>query len=393
MTRVAFVVQRYGLEVNGGAELHCRWIAELMRDVWDVEVVSTCALEYMTWENYYPEGQDQINGVLVHRFPVNKPRDVTKFNELCEKVFWNPHSREDGINWMKAQGPQSPKLIEYLNDNKKHFDAFIFFTYLYWTTFWGLPLVADKAFLVPTAHDEPPIYLSIFKELFSKPRGFIFNSPEEKDFLVNRFHIDCTYSDVVGVGIQFDVSILKKKSSELKLPRNYVIYVGRVDESKGCKELFEFWKAYKKKDESDLKLVLVGRSQMEIPKRDDIIPLGFLGEEDKFAAISNSRCLIMPSPFESLSMVIMEAWLCNRPVLVNGRCAVLKGQCRRGNGGLWYENFQEFEACLNFILTDENLAKRMAACGKKYTEENYNWDGIKSKYIRLVQGSLSSRPS
>ena len=393
MTRVAFVVQRYGLEVNGGAELHCRWIAELMRDVWDVEVVSTCALEYMTWENYYPEGQDQINGVLVHRFPVNKPRDVTKFNELCEKVFWNPHSREDGINWMKAQGPQSPKLIEYLNDNKKHFDAFIFFTYLYWTTFWGLPLVADKAFLVPTAHDEPPIYLSIFKELFSKPKGFIFSTPEEKDFLVNKFHIDCTYSDVVGVGIQFDPSFLEKKSSELKFPGNYVIYVGRVDESKGCKEIFEFWDIYKRNNQTGLKLVIVGRSQMEIPKRDDIIALGFLSEEDKFAAISNSKCLIMPSPFESLSIVIMESWLCDRPVLVNGRCAVLKGQCRRSNGGLWYENYEEFEACLNLILDDEHLAKRLAANGKRYTENNYNWHRIKSKYVKLVQDSLNNKPS
>jgi len=393
MTRVAFVVQRYGLEVNGGAELHCRWIAELMRDDWDVEVMTTCALDYMTWTNHYPEGEEQVNDILVHRFPVSKPRDVARFNKLCEKVFWNPHSREDEINWMKEQGPNVPKLIEYIHNNEKEFDAFIFFTYLYGTTFWGLPLVADKAFLVPTAHDEPPIYLSIFQELFSKPKGFIFSTPEEKDFLVNKFHIDCTYSDVVGVGIQFGLSFPEDKSLQRRLPGNYVIYVGRVDESKGCKEIFEFWDIYKRNNQTGLKLVIVGRSQMEIPKRDDIIPLGFLSEADKFVAISNSKCLIMPSPFESLSIVLMESWLCNRPVLVNGRCAVLKGQCRRGNGGLWYENFQEFEACLNFILTDENLAKRMAACGKKYTEENYNWDRIKSKYIRLVQGSLSSRPS
>ncbi len=393
MTRVAFVVQRYGLEVNGGAELHCRWIAELMRDDWDVEVMTTCALDYMTWTNHYPEGEEQVNDILVHRFPVSIARDIGEFNELCEKVFWNPHSREDEINWMKAQGPNTPKLIEYIHKNEKQFDAFIFFTYLYGTTFWGLPLVADKSFLVPTAHDELPIYLSIFQELFSKPRGFIFNSPEEKDFLLNQFHIDCTYSDVVGVGIQFDPSFLRDKLLKCRLPGNYVIYVGRVDESKGCKELFEFWKAYKKKDESDLRLVLVGRSQMEIPKSDDIISLGFLSEEDKFGAISNARCLTMPSSFESLSMVIMESWLCDRPVLVNGRCAVLKGQCRRSNGGLWYENYDEFEACLDFILSNEDLAKKMAACGKKYTEENYNWDGIKSKYIRLVQDSLRNKPS
>ncbi len=383
-TKVAFVVQRYGLEVNGGAELLCRWIAELMRYDWTIEVVTTCALDYMTWANYYPEGEERLNDILVHRFPLSKSRDVIKFNKLCEKVFWNPHSREDEINWMKAQGPNSPELIKYIHENKNRYDAFVFFTYLYGTTFWGLPLVADKAFLVPTAHDEPPIYLSIFEELFSKPRGFIFSTPEEKDFLVNRFHIDCAYSDVVGVGIQFDPLFLERKSSELKLPENYVIYVGRIDESKGCKELFEFWDVYKKRNERYLKLLLVGRSQMEIPKRHDIISVGFISEEDKFTAISNAKCLIMPSRFESLSIAIMESWLCNRPVLVNGRCAVLKGQCRRSNGGLWYENYQEFAACLNLIVSNKNLSQKLAENGKRYTIDNYNCNRIKSKYIAIM---------
>jgi len=391
MTKVAFVVQRYGLEVNGGAELLCRWIAELMRYDWDVEVVTTCALDYMTWANYYPEGEELLNDILVHRFPVTKPREVAKFNRLCEKVFWNPHSREDEINWMKAQGPNAPKLIEYVRKNKNQFDVFIFFTYLYETTFWGLPLAADKAFLVPAGHDEPPIYLSIFEELFSKTKGFIFSTPEEKNFLVNRFHIDCEYSDVVGVGIQFDPSFLEEKSSELKLPKDYVIYVGRIDESKGCKELFNFWEVYKKRNESYLKLLLVGRSQMEIPKRHDIIALGFLSEEDKFAAISHAKCLIMPSPFESLSIVIMESWLCNKPVLVNGRCAVLKGQCRRSNGGLWYESYDEFEACLNFILSNEELSQKMAESGRRFRIDNYDWSKIKSKYIDLMSKFLGKK--
>jgi glycosyltransferase involved in cell wall biosynthesis len=249
-------------------------------------------------------------------------------------------------------------------------------------------LVADKAFLVPTAHDEPPIYLSIFQELFSKPRGLIFSTPEEKDFLVNRFQIDCAYSDVIGVGIQFDPSSLHRKPSELKLPENYVIYVGRIDESKGCKELFEFWEVYKKRNEGDLKLLLVGRSQMEIPERHDIIALGFLSEEDKFAAISNAKCLIMPSVFESLSIVVMESWLCNRPVLVNGRCAVLKGQCRRSNGGLWYEGYDDFEASLNFVLTNEDLSQAMAESGRRFTIDNYNWGKIKSKYMALMSKFL-----
>ncbi len=389
--KVAFIVQRYGLEVNGGAELHCRWIAELMQDIWDIEVITTCALNYMTWANHYPGGSEQIRGVTVLRFPVIEPRDVTKFNKLCERVFWKPHSRDDEINWMKAQGPNAPALTNYIATNKDTFDVFIFFTYLYGTTFWGLPLVADKAFLVPTAHDEPPIYLSIFKDMFRKPKGFIFNTPEEKEFLVRNFNVDCSFSDIIGVGIKFNPSCLNRNSADLRLPSNYVLYVGRIDESKGCKELFEFWDIYKRNKMGDLMLVLIGRSQMEIPERDDILQLGFVSEENKFIAMSRSRCLIVPSSFESLSMVIMESWLCGRLVLVNGKCNVLTGQCKRGNGGLWYQNYAEFEACLDFILINPEICKKMALCGKKYVEERYNWKAIRDKYIRLVQelGSLS----
>jgi glycosyltransferase involved in cell wall biosynthesis len=387
--KVAFVVQRYGLEVNGGAELHCRWIAELMKDIWAVEVLTTCALDYMTWVNYYQEGQGQINGVTVRRFPVVKERDVIAFNRLCENIFWNSHSREDEIEWMNAQGPNAPALMAFISDNRSNYDIFVFFTYLYATTFGALPLVANKAFLVPTAHDEPPIYLSIFKELFRKPRGFIFNTQEEKDFLVKMFDINCRCSDIIGVGIKFDSTCLNRASCSMKLPSNYVLYVGRIDESKGCRELFEFWELYKKNRHEDLTLVLIGRSHMEIPRLDDIIELGFVGDEDKFYAMSKAMCLIAPSRFESLSMVIMESWLCGRPVLVNGRCNVLKAQCRRSNGGLWYENYDEFEGCLDFLLTNDEKSQRLAVSGKNYVESNYSWDLIRRKYQRLLDSARS----
>lgn len=382
--RVAFVVQRYGLEVNGGAELHCRWIAELMNDTWEVEVITSCALDYMTWANYYPEGEEVINGVTVRRFPVVEERDVNAFNKLCEKIFWHPHSREDEIEWMRAQGPNAPALTEYVSSNKDNFDAFIFFTYLYATTFWALPMVADKAFLVPTAHDEPPIYLSIYDELFKQPKGFIFNTDEEKRFLVKQFDVDCTFSDVVGVGIKFDPTLINHNSSSLRLPPNYVLYVGRIDESKGCKELFEFWEIYKKRQPDELKLVLIGRSQMEVPRTDDIVQLGFVSEQQKFFAMSKAKCLIAPSLYESLSMVIMESWLCGRPVLVNGRCDVLVGQCRKGNGGLWYKNYDEFEACLKLMIDQAALCQDMALAGRRFVEEKYDWDRISKKYDFIV---------
>jgi glycosyltransferase involved in cell wall biosynthesis len=382
--RVAFVVQRYGLEVNGGAEVHCRSIAELMSDVWDVTVFTTRALDYYTWKNYYPEGEEVINGVRVQRFSTKKPRNIKKFNRLSQKIYARPHSQEDELNWMRAQGPDAPDLVDKIKADQDRFDVLIFFTYLYGTTYWSLPHASHKSLLVPTAHDEPPIHLLLFNELFSKPRGFIFNSPEEKAFLKKKFGIDTTLSDVIGVGIRLDPSIGSNSSYADKLPENYVIYVGRIDESKGCLELFDYWERYKVKSKRDLQLVLVGRPQMKIPRRKDVVSLGFVSEAEKFSAIGGAQCLIMPSLFESLSIVLLESWLCGRPALVNGKCDVLKGQCRRSNGGLWYESYDEFEACLNFLLTENETAQKMAAKGKAFVESNYSWDTIKAKYIRLI---------
>jgi glycosyltransferase involved in cell wall biosynthesis len=385
---VAMVVQRYGEEVNGGAELECRWTAELMKDLWNIEVITTCALDYMTWANYYKAGCNSVNGVTVHRFPVEKERNVTGFNRLSENILGHRHSYADEIEWMKAQGPNSPDLLRYIRENSGRFDLFIFFTYLYGTTFWGLPLVEEKSILVPTAHDEPPIYLEIFKDLFRKPKGFVFNTPEEKTFLINRFNIDCSLSDIIGVGIQSEEIIDASSVSHPIIPGRYVIYVGRIDPSKGCGELFLFWDRYKKRYPQDLTLVLTGVSKMEIPSRPDILPLGFISEQEKHAAISGAECLIMPSPYESLSIALLEAWTNERPVLVNGNCAVLKGQCRRSNGGLWYENYEEFEACLQYILKNRDVSSQMAKNGKRFTLQNYSSEAIQNKYSNLISKFL-----
>lgn len=388
MTRVAFVVQRYGLEVNGGAEIECRWIAELMKEVWDVRVLTTCALDYMTWANHFAEGKEEINGVLVHRFPVTKPRDVLAFNKLSDQLFQNTANSKKELAWMEAQGPDCPRLLNYIEAQKDSFDVFFFFTYLYATTFWGLPLVAEKAFLIPTAHDEPPIYLSIFKDFFRRPKGFVFNTPEEKALLTKLFDIDCTFSDIVGLGVDFNPSQLGGDRLESRLPSDFVLYAGRIDESKGCKELFEFWENYKRHSGGSLFLVLIGKSQLDIPKREDVLHLGFVSEKEKYCIMSLAKCLIMPSYFESLSIVILESWLCEKPVIVNARCDVLKGQCSRSNGGLWYRNYDEFEACLDFILKNDTVAEEMARCGKRYASENYNMKKIKGKYLRLVSNFL-----
>lgn len=386
--KLAFIVQRYGLEVNGGAEFHCRLLAEHLSKHYDVEIITTCAKDYVTWKNEYDPGKDIINNIVVWRFPVDFSRDGAvdiQFGKLSEKIFKYYHSIGDEINWIKLQGPYSVQLLNFIKDKKYEYDYFIFFTYLYFPTVYGLYLVRDKAILVPTAHDEPPIYLSIFEPLFKMPKIIAYNTEEEKKFINLKFKNDDIMSDIIGVGIQkidnIDDNDFKRKYNVDK----FIIYVGRIDESKGCKELVEHFIRFKQETKCDIKLVLVGKSVMDIPKHPDIITPGFISEQDKYNGIKASELLISPSRYESLSMILMEAWLCDKAVLVNGNCEVLKGQCIKSNGGLYYTNYDEFKECLNMLLEDIRLRYIMGKNGSKYVKDNYDWDIIEKKYERLLR--------
>jgi glycosyltransferase involved in cell wall biosynthesis/ubiquinone/menaquinone biosynthesis C-methylase UbiE/uncharacterized protein YbaR (Trm112 family) len=383
--KIAFVVQRYGLEVNGGAELLCRHVAEHLSRYFDIEIITTCAIDYITWENEYASGKQILNGLTVWRFPVDHPRDIFKFNKYSEIIYGNPNRGEDDeIKWMELQGPFSTKLFDFIDTHKNDYTYFIFFTYLYCTTFFGLPIVKDKAILVPTAHDEPPIYLKIFENLFIIPRAICYNTEEEKQFVNKTFKNNHIINDIIGVGVEIPVA-LSPDTFRVKynIRNNFIIYIGRIDESKGCGELFDHFIRYKEETKSDLKLILLGKSAMKIPEYEDIIQLGFVSDEDKFNGIAASDLIIMPSRYESLSIVLMEAWACKKAVLVNGSCDVLKGHCLRSNGGLWYENREEFKECLDLLISDDRLRVKMGENGKKYVEENYSWSEIEEKYIKL----------
>lgn len=258
--KVAFVVQRYGLEVNGGAELLCRSIAEHMSKYWDIEVITTCAIDYVTWKNEYKEGKNKINDITIWRFSVDRPRRLLKFNYLSRKVFESKHTVEDELKWMKAQGPYSSKLFRFIEDNKESYDLFIFFTYLYCTTFFGMPLVSEKAFLVPTVEDAPPLRLNIFRKIFNVPKGLIYCTEAEKNIVNSKFNNTHIPSEIVGVGVNLPKEInIEKFKQKYSFKNKFIIYVGRIDAvGKGCDELFDYFIKYKKQN-NDLKLVLLGK--------------------------------------------------------------------------------------------------------------------------------------
>lgn len=392
--KIVFVVQRYGEKITGGAELHARWLAEHLSKYWDITVITTKAIDYFTWKDDYKKDKEFLNGVKVLRFPVDKERNIEQFNKFSEKVFSPNHTLEEEIKWMKLQGPYSTPLFNYLKSHKDYYDAFIFVTYLYATTYFGLPLVKDKAFLIPTAHDEAPLYLKIFKKIFNQPRGIIASTPEELTLIRNVFKNNHVPARIIGVGINLpnQKSINTKKSlKKFKLKNPYILYLGRIEPAKGVHELFEYFTRLKSEEFLNLDLVLAGRAVMDIPKRKDIKFLGFVSEEEKFALIKGCEFLVNPSKYESLSMIIMEASLQQKTVLVNGNCEVLKGQCLRAQGGLWYENYEEFKEMVKWLLKHKKERKIMGINGEKYIKSNYSWEIIEKKFINFISEILGRR--
>ena len=383
--RIAFVCQRYGLEVNGGAEQYCRQVAEQLTKRYDVTVYASCARDYLTWADYYPAGEETINGVRVKRYPVQRERAQSSFDRIHAAVLTNPvHSDGDEQVWIDEQGPLCPALIDALRQEHGEYKAVLFMTYLYYTTTRGMALDLRNAILIPTVHDEPPVYLRIFDQVFRGAKAIAWNTAEEREFACRRFpFVKDTPGQMTGLGIDGPQGELPEIPEELR-GQKYLVYAGRIDESKGCREMFEYFLRRKRARGDGLKLVLMGRAALEIPEDPDIISLGFVTEEMKYAVMGQALALVLFSRFESLSMVVLESMYMHRPVLVTGACEVLKGHCVRSNAGLYFDTYLEFEAAVDYLLAHPAEYAAMCENGSRYVEENYRWDVIVRKYEALI---------
>jgi len=387
------VVQRYGLDIAGGAEYHCRLVAEHMARHAEVEVLTTCAADYVTWANHYPEGREVLNGIPVRRFKVKRPRDPQAFADWTDRVFRASHDPPDELRWLEEQGPFSPRLVRHIERHRDDFDLFVFFSYRYYPTYHGLHAVRDKALLVPTCEEDGVYRLSIFPPLFRIPRAVVYNSVEERALIESVSGNAEVPGDVVGVGSALPQTVHPegfRRRTGLAGP--FLLYVGRIDLNKGCRQLFDFFRRYRGETGSKLQLALIGKAVLDIPQDAGIVHLGFLSDAEKWDALAACDLLVMPSRLESLSMVTLEAWWAERPVLVNGKCEVLRGQCRRANAGLYYSSYEEFREALSLLEADEGLRARLGQNGRKYFDSHYTWDIVERKYLALIAQALSASP-
>jgi glycosyltransferase involved in cell wall biosynthesis len=413
--KIAFIVQRYGAEILGGSEYHCRLIAERLADSHQVEVLTTCARDYITWRNEYPEGIDRLRGVTVRRFPTERTRDIQAFNKYSDWIFHHGHGRQEEVEWLKQQGPWAPSLVEYLERHHAQYDVLIFFTYLYATTVQGIRIAPSKSLLVPTAHDEPAIRLGIYEDVFTSAAAIAWNTDVERRFVSSLFHLRTVVEDVVGCGVDVPEEALSAESDRIVLapssreplpahlegPANafrrrhrmhgpFALYGGRIDPGKGCEELLEYFRTYRGEG-GDATLMLMGSKLMPLPDDPYVRFAGMLPDSERLHALEAATVVVVPSPYESLSLLALEAFAVGTPVLANARAEVLVEHCRRSNAGLYYGDRWEFVEALRLLERDGALRAAMGQNGKQYIHDHYRWNTILTKYERLFS-RLRSQP-
>jgi len=394
--KLACVVQRYGLDVVGGSESHCRSIAERLAVNHDVTVLTSCAADYLSWKNTYPPGASVVGRVRVLRFPVDRPRDTSHFAELNNIVAGGRATADDEAAWFLENGPQVPALLEYLRAHGQEYDRILFWTYRYYPSYFGVPLVRDRAVLVPTAEEDPVVWLRSLAEFFTLPRGYVFLTPEEAELVRGRASGPLPPSCVIGTGLENPDVVAgfsrpnpsgPPKGGHHVLPNGpFVLYLGRVDPNKGCETLLRYFQEFLDRGGTQLKLVLAGPVFMPIPSHPSIVSLGFVDEQTRAQLLDAAVALVVPSPYESLCIALLEGWNHSLPALVNGRCRVLKGQVLRANGGLFYHNVTEFVTALRDLVDQPELSRQIGRQGREYVDQHYRWPTVMQTLETFLAG-------
>lgn len=395
--RIAFVVQRYGNEVNGGAEQHCRDIAErlaVMPDMERIKVFTTCARDHTTWSNHFPRGVTTEAGVEVERFPVVFPRIQPLQNVFGRLALHGPRLRTFEVPWVISQGPFAPELIQRLKHARRAFDVIVFFSYLYYPTIFGLPFVAERSLFVPTAHDEPALRMRRALRCFTMARAIAYNTEEEKALVDSRVRATARTA-IVGCGVNLDPSTALPE----RRGRPYLLYLGRIETAKGVPELIRGFRAFRRQHANrsfatrwghhtgkELELVLAGREGDMHPDRlDDIHWAGFVSDPRREALLRGCEAVVIPGKLDSLSLSLLEAWAMRTPTLSTSECPVKHGHVRRAGAGIEFGHGTSLEQALLALFADADRRSSAADRCERYVRSNYAWPEVLRRFVDLAR--------
>ena len=384
--RVTFVVPRYGVEIIGGAETAARLLAEhlVARQGWDVDVLATCAQDFVTWADHYPPGEETVNGVRVRRFASAQGRDPS-FHPLSAGLLADPGraSVEDAERWLDLQGPISPGLVEAAVTSSP--DVFVFYPYLYHPTVRVIGRVCRPAILHPAAHDEPALRLPIFPDVFAAADAIVFQTEAERALVQGLFPVATTPQLLLGLGVDEPGDHPVPPGGGTTVPDvPYLLCLGRVDRHKGAHLLATLFASYKRRRPGPMRLVLAGPVVDAPPAHPEVDVVGPVEEAEKWELLRHAVALVSPSPWEAFSLVVAEAWSAGRPVLVNAACAATVEHCARSGGGLVFGGYGQFEVAVDRLAGDGAFAGELGTRGRAYVEGRFRWPVVVDRYARFV---------
>ena len=396
MKKIGFVIPWYADGIPGGAEMELREVAGHLHSAGvPLEILTTCVKEFGSdWSrNYYKEGLDKtVNGITIRRFKARK-RDTAAFDAVNAKLMSRTPVTPEEEDVFLSEMVNSPDLYEYMSAHTEEYSLFVFIPYMFGTTYNGAKLLPHKSVLIPCFHDEAYAYMSRFKELFPQTAGMVFNARPESELAERLYGFSKSGTRTIVMGIGMDTDIVPDPAAfreKFGIKEQFILYAGRKDEGKNVHTLVKYFAEYLRRHEgTDLRLVLIGGGEIALPQElvrgGRIVDLGFVDRQDKYNAQGAAEFLCQPSKNESFSLVIMESWLCGRPVLVHEDCAVTRNFASESNGGLYFGNYFEFEGCTDYIISNKDTAWKMGSNGRDYVRKNFDWDVIVDKYKRFFE--------
>jgi|GEM_PF-266323 len=390
--RIAFVVQRYGEGVAGGAESFARMYAERLASTHDVTVISTSS-RTMDWDSEIPIlDEEYCGGVRVVRFAPDHPRDWEAFGHASILAERGDISFRE---WLDSHGPKTSEMVNYLRKNAGNYDVVVNWTYLFQTVGYTADLQNQSRLIsVPFFHDESFLYYNGHREIAEKFDAYVFQTEAEKKLAEHVGGINRKPFLVLGAGIEEDkIQEVFNASTDKPLDSPYILYIGRIESAKGVDQLFHDFIKFKLRNNSDLKLVMVGRIyRMDVPDHPDIIFPGFIEEFDKFRYIKHAKALINPSNLESFSLVLLESWAFSRPVVVSGGCPATSGQVMRSGGGMVYHNYRDFCWILEQLERDTAEIRQLGVNGNAFYRANYLWEDLLPRFNRFIEQVIRRIP-
>lgn len=416
--KFAFVTPRYGADISSGAEHACRLLAEHVCERHDVDVLTTCARDPLTWHNEYSEGSDRVRGVLVRRFAVNQAHDAEAFLKLSSRMFAEPHSRSDEQDWVRRLGPVSPGLIDYLKRHNRSYDVVIFFSLYHATTVQGIAAAPERSVIFPHLRVDAALRLGIWSEVLGSARAVGYVSETERRLTRGFLRLFPSIEEVVGVGIdmpaedsyprhqQDPADTLSEDDEGAALPDaapapeylagrgipfrrrhrlygSFALYGGRVEPDNGCEEMLEYFDTFAGAN-GDTALVLMGVKLMKVPEEAYIRMAGIVPDRERMTAYEAADVALAPDPDDLLAQAVLESFAVGTPVVASARNEAAVEHCRRANAGLYYATREEFVEALRLLMTNTRLRERMGENGRQYINQHNRWDAVVARFERLA---------